>query len=69
MAAAKTPIAVIGFSAAASPLEPAWPSTHRALLPVAGKPLIVHLVEKLASDGIRHLRIAGSIQQHAARHR
>ena len=68
-AAVTTPIAVIGFSTAASPLEPVWPSTHRALLPVAGKPLIVHLVEKLASDGIRHLRIAGSIQQHAARHR
>lgn len=63
------PIAVIGFSSAASPLEPAWPSTHRALLPVAGKPLIVHLVEQLARDGIRHLRIAGSIQQHAARQR
>jgi len=63
------PIAVIGFSAAASPLEPAWPSTHRALLPVAGKPLIVHLVEQLAIGGIRHLRIAGSIQQYAVRQR
>jgi len=62
-------IAVIGFSAAASPLEPAWPSTHRALLPVAGKPLIVHLVEQLATGGIRHLRIAGSIQQYAVRQR
>lgn len=65
----KTPIAVIGFSSAASPLEPAWPSTHRALLPVAGKPLVVHLVEQLARDGIRHLRVAGSIQQHAVRRR
>lgn len=64
-----TPIAVIGFSPAASPLEPAWPSTHRALLPIAGKPLIVHLVEQLASSGIRHLRIAGSIQQFAVRQR
>lgn len=64
-----TPIAVIGFSSATSPLEPAWPSTHRALLPVAGKPLIVHLVEQLASGGIRHLRLAGSIQQYAVRQR
>jgi len=63
------PIAVIGFSSAASPLEPAWPSTHRALLPVAGKPLIVHLVEQLCRGGIRHLRIAGSIQQYAVRQR
>lgn len=62
-------VAVIGFSTATSPLEPVWPSTHRALLPIAGKPLIVHLVEQLARGGIRHLRIAGSIQQHAARHR
>ncbi len=63
------PIAVIGFSSAASPLEPAWPSTHRALLPVAGKPLVVHLVEQLARGGIRHLRIVGSIQQWAVRQR
>ena len=63
------PIAVIGFSSAASPLEPAWPSTHRALLPVAGKPLVVHLVEQLASGRIQHLRIAGSIQQWAVRQR
>jgi NDP-sugar pyrophosphorylase family protein len=63
------PIAVVGFSSATSPLEPAWPSTHRALLPVAGKPLIVHLVEQLTRSGIRHLRIAGSIQQYAVRQR
>jgi len=62
-------VAVIGFSTAPSPLEPAWPSTHRALLPIAGKPLIVHLIEQLARGGIRHLRIAGSIQQDAVRHR
>jgi carbonic anhydrase/acetyltransferase-like protein (isoleucine patch superfamily) len=66
---ANAPIAVIGFSSAASPLEPAWPSTHRALLPVAGKPLIVHLIEQLTKGGIRHLRIAGSIQQFAVRRR
>lgn len=65
----KNIVAVIGFSTAPSPLEPAWPSTHRALLPIAGKPLIVHLIEQLARGGIRHLRIAGSIQQDAARHR
>jgi len=64
-----SPIAVIGFTSSASPLEPVWPSTHRALLPIAGKPLIVHLVEQLARDGIRHLRLAGSIQQYAVRKR
>lgn len=62
-------IAVIGFSSAPSPLEPAWPSTHRALLPVAGKALIVRLIEQLARAGIRHVRVAGSIQQYAVRQR
>ena len=62
-------IAVIGFSDRASPLEPLWPSTHRALIPIAGKPLIVHLVEQLANAGIRHIRVAGSIQQYAVRNR
>jgi NDP-sugar pyrophosphorylase family protein len=61
--------AVIGFSDAASPLEPTWPSTHRALLPIAGKAVIVHLIEQLSAAGIRHLRIAGSIQQFAVRAR
>ncbi len=64
-----SPIAVIGFSETASPLEPLWPATHRALLPIAGKPLIVHLIEQLADAGIRHVRIAGSIQQYAVRNR
>lgn len=68
-AAYRDVVAVIGFSRAASPLEPAWPSTHRALLPIAGKALVVHLVERLAQSGIRHLRIAGSIQQFAVRRR
>lgn len=68
-AACKDLVAVIGFSRAASPLEPAWPSTHRALLPIAGKALVVHLVEQLARSGIRHLRFAGSIQQFAVRRR
>jgi len=62
-------IAVIGFSDRASPLEPLWPSTHRALVPIAGKPLIIHLIEQLAEAGIRHVRIAGSIQQYAVRKR
>ena len=66
---ATPPIAVIGFSDHASPLEPLWPSTHRALLPLAGKSLIVYLIEQLADAGIRHVRIAGSIQQYAVRHR
>lgn len=64
-----TPIAVIGFSDRSSPMEHLWPSTHRALIPVAGKPLIVHLIEQLAEAGIRHVRIAGSIQQFAIRNR
>ncbi len=65
----KAPIAVIGFSDQASPLEPLWPGTHRALLPIVGKSLIVHLIEQLADAGIRHVRIAGSIQQYAVRNR
>ena len=66
---AQRPVAVIGFSSAPSPLEPVWPSTHRALLPIAGKPMIVHLIDQLARDGITHIRIAGSIQQFAVRQR
>lgn len=65
----KAPIAVIGFSERASPLEPLWPSTHRALIPLAGKPMFVYLIEQLADAGIRHVRIAGSIQQFALRNR
>lgn len=65
----QTPVAVVGFSSAPSPLEPVWPSTHRALLPIAGKSMIVHLVDQLARDGITHIRIAGSIQQFAVRQR
>ena len=68
-ATSHAPIAVIGFGDLASPLEPLWPSTHRALLPLAGKSLIVYLVEQLADAGIRHIRIAGSIQQFAVRRR
>lgn len=65
----KMPMAVIGFSDSASPLEPLWPSTHRALIPVAGKAVIVHLIEQLVRAGIHHVRIAGSIQQFAVRKR
>jgi NDP-sugar pyrophosphorylase family protein len=63
------PVAVIGFSDKSSPLEPLWPSTHRALLPIAGKALIVHIIEQLVEAGVRHIRIAGSIQQYAVRKR
>ena len=66
---AQRPVAVIGFSSAPSPLEPVWPSTHRALLPIAGKSMIAHLIDQLARDGITHIRIAGSIQQYAVRQR
>ncbi len=62
-------IAVIGFSNATSPLLPLWPTTHRAMLPVAGKPLVVHHIERLAAAGVTHIRIAGSIQQFAVRKR
>lgn len=62
-------VAVIGFSSATSPLEPTWPATHRALLPIAGKPVIVHLLEQLLRDGITHLRIAGAIQSYAVQKR
>ena len=65
----KPPIAVIGFSDQASPLEPLWPSTHRSLMSIAGKSLIIYLIEQLADAGIRHVRIAGSIQQYAVRRR
>ncbi|MEL7313107.1 MAG: NDP-sugar synthase [Pseudomonadota bacterium] len=62
-------IAVIGFSRQDSPIDPLWPGTHRALLPIAGKPAIMHLIEQLADCGIRHVRVAGSIQQYAVRSR
>lgn len=63
------PIAVLGFSELDSPINPLWPGTHRALLPVAGKPVIVYLLEQLADAGVRHLRIAISAQQPAVRSR
>jgi len=62
-------IAVIGFTKDIAPLDPVWPSTHRALLPVCGKALIIHQIEKLVALGIKHIRIAGSIQQWAVRKR
>jgi len=62
-------IAVIGFSSQSSPLEPAWPSTHRAVLPIVGKALIVHSIEILIRLGIKHIRVAGSIQQYAVEKR
>lgn len=67
--ATNAPIAVIGFSEQSSPLEPLWPSTHRALMPLAGKTLLIYLIEQLVDAGIRHVRIAGSIQQYAVRNR
>jgi len=62
-------IAIIGFTKEMSPLDPLWPSTHRALIPVCGKALIIHQIEKILSLGIKHIRIAGSIQQWAVRKR
>jgi len=63
----KNEIAIIGFSHLMSPIPNAWPSTHRALLPLAGKPMIIHQIEWLARTGFKEIRISGSIQQLAAR--
>lgn len=62
-------IAIIGFSKEMSPLDPLWPSTHRALLPICGKALIIHQLESIIALGIKHVRIAGSVQQWAVRKR
>ncbi len=67
--AAKIPMTVIAFGNHASPMEEAWPSTHRAMFPIAGKALIVRVIEQLQSLGIKHVRVAGSIQQFAVRQR
>jgi len=54
---------VIDFTQQASPFEQLWPTTHRALLPVIGKPMLVHLLERLRNSGYRHFRIARHLQQ------
>jgi len=54
---------VIDFSHQTSPFEQLWPTTHRALLPVIGKPIIVHTLERLRNQGYRHFRIARHLQQ------
>jgi len=54
---------VIDFSHQTSPFEELWPTTHRALLPVIGKPIIVHTLELLRNRGYRHFRIARHLQQ------
>ncbi|MEM7081896.1 MAG: glycosyltransferase [Pseudomonadota bacterium] len=65
----RPPIVVIGFSDEPSPLAPAWPSTHLALVPIGGKSLIVHTIEQLVSAGFRHVRVAGSARQWPVRSR
>ncbi len=62
-------VVVLGFSQNQMPLFPIWPSTHRAMLPVAGKPIIVHVLEQLHEAGIRHVRIAGGVEQSAVKSR
>ena len=62
-------VAVLGFSDKASPIPQAWPSTHRAMLPVGAKAVIVHVVEQLSGLGVRHVRISGALQQLAIRRR
>lgn len=56
---------VFGHSAAQSPLPGVWPSTHRALLPVCGKPLIIHQIEQMTEAAQAHIRIARHPGQHA----
>ena len=65
----ETPIVVLGYSAAPSPLPGAWPTTHRALLPVCGKPIVVHQLEHLARAGYRHVRLGRCASQAALRRR
>lgn len=60
---------VIDFTALTSPFEQLWPTTHRALLPVVGKPVLVHVLERLRNRGYRHFRIARHLQQPFVRHR
>ncbi len=60
---------VLGFTDQQTPLEPLWPTTHRAMLPVAGKPLVVHAIEQLSATGVRHVRVAAGVQQSAVRQR
>ncbi len=63
------PMVVIGFTDQTSPLSPVWPSTHRALLPIGGKALIVHTIEQLVDSGMTHIRIAASARQQPVRSR
>lgn len=60
---------VIGFSNRMSPFEQIWPTTHRALLPVVGKQVIVHNLERLRNLGHRNFRIADHLQQPFVRNR
>jgi len=60
---------VLDFTALTSPFEQLWPTTHRALLPVVGKPVLVHVLERLRNRGFRHFRIARHLQQPFVRHR
>ena len=63
------PTTIIDFSSNESPFGEVWPSTHRATLPVVGQALIVRLIQQLVAQGIRHVRVARSTQQHAVRQR
>ena len=54
---------VIDFTQHVSPFEELWPTTHRALLPVIGKSILVHTLERLRNIGYRHFRIARHLQQ------
>ena len=54
---------LIGFSSTKSPFEELWPGTHKSLLPLLGKPIVVHLIERLRNQGYRHFRVARHLQQ------
>lgn len=63
------PPVVLGASTQMSPFEAIWPGTHRALLPLVGKAVVVHLLEQLRDLGHRHFRVARHLQQPFIRHR
>ena len=60
-------IAIVGFNDTPSPFPIAWPSTHKSLLPIVGKALIVHQIEHLVRTGVKEVRITNSVQQSVVR--
>lgn len=52
-----------------SPIPGHWPCTHRPLLPVCGKPIVVHQIEHFANRGMKQFIIPRSPSQAALRAR